>query len=61
MFFIFGVKIKRVIKSKTNNISVIFKLIKFEIIFMCIKKDMKNINNLASNATKSLCCEANVL
>lgn len=58
MFFIFGVKIKRMVKSITNSFSIKFKLVKFEIVFMCIEKYKKNINILTSNATKSLCCEA---
>lgn len=58
MFFIFGVKIKRMIKSIVNSLSIKFKLIKFEIVFMCIGKYKKNINILTSNVTKSLCCEA---
>jgi hypothetical protein len=56
MFFIFGVKIKRMVKSIINSLSIKFKLIKFEIVFICIGKNKKYINILTSNATKSLCC-----
>jgi len=38
MFFIFGVKIKRII----INISRIFKLVKFGNIFVCKEKSLKN-------------------
>lgn len=41
MFFIFGVKIKRII----INISRIFKLVKFGNIFVCKEKSLKNLKN----------------
>ncbi|MFK4785693.1 hypothetical protein [Fusobacterium sp. MFO224] len=61
MFFIFGVKIKRVIK----NISTMFKLNKFESIFVCREKCLKmlkeNIEVLKGNAIKLSCYRADIL
>lgn len=62
MFFIFGVKIKIMkLIIKINNAGL-FRLVKFEYILVCLKKDRNFLMKIMNvSAIKSFCYLANVL